>query len=77
MKDSTLTNEIKRHSVIVALKADHGDLEITRFLRVARLFVHKLRKELKKKENDNLMSVSKHKKIFHAFLFNENTQIYL
>ena len=59
--DPMLTNEMKRHSVIVALKPDHGDLEITHFLRDARLFVHKIRKELEK-ENDNVRSVSKHKK---------------
>ena len=56
-----LTNEMKRHAVIVALKADHGDLEIEHFLRVARSFVHKICKELEK-ENDNGMSISKHKK---------------
>ena len=39
-----LTNEMKRHVVIVLLKADPGDLE--------RLFVYKIRKELEK-ENDN------------------------
>ena len=36
----------KKHSVIVA---DHGDLEIARFLRVARSFVHKICKELETK----------------------------
>ena len=46
-----LTNEIKRHALIVLLKADHRYLEIARFLRVTRLFVHKIRKELEK-END-------------------------
>ena len=61
MAETLLTNEMKRHVVIMALKADHGDLEIARFLRVARSFVHKLRKELEK-ENDNVMSVSKRKK---------------
>ena len=36
MTDLMLTNEMKRYAVIEALKADHGDLEIARFLRVAR-----------------------------------------
>ena len=63
MTDPMLTNEMKRHTVIVLLKADHGDLEIARFLRVARFFVHKIRKELEK-ENDYVMSVSKRKKHF-------------
>ena len=53
MRDLMLTNEMKRHAVIVALKADHGDLEIACFLRVARLFVYKIRKELEK-ENKNV-----------------------
>ena len=48
MTDTTLTNETKRHAVIVALKGDHGDLEIAHFLKVARSFVHKLHKEFKK-----------------------------
>ena len=61
MTDPMLINEMKRHVVIVALKADHGDLEIACFLRVARSFVHKIHKELGK-ENENVMSVSKHKK---------------
>ena len=52
---------MKRQAVIVALKADPGDLEIARFLRVARSFVHEIRKEFEK-ENNNLMSVSKRKK---------------
>ena len=56
-----LTNEMKMHALIVALKADHGDLEVVCFLRVARSFVHKIREELEK-ENDNVMSVSKRKK---------------
>ena len=61
MTDPLLTNEMKRHVVIVSLKVDHGDLEIARYLRVARLFDHKIRKELKK-ENDIVISVSKKKK---------------
>ena len=31
---------MKRHAVIVALRADHGDLQIARFFGVARSFVH-------------------------------------
>ena len=38
-----LTSEMKWHAVIVALKADPGDLEIACFLRVARSFVHNRR----------------------------------
>ena len=42
---------MKKRTVIVAWKADHGDLEIARFVRVARSFSHKIPKELEK-END-------------------------
>ena len=63
---------MKRPAVIVALKADHGDLEIACFLKVTRLFVHKICKELEK-ENDNITSLSKHKKTFYMFRFSENT----
>ena len=48
---------MKSHAVVVELKANHRDLEIARFLRDARSFFHKIRKELEK-ENDNLTSVS-------------------
>ena len=57
-----LTNEMKRQVVIVSLKVDHGDLEIARFLRVARSFVYKICKEWEKeKEKENVISVSKRK----------------
>ena len=51
---------MKRHAVIGVLKADPGNLDIARFRRVARSFVHKIRKELEKE--NNVMSVWKHKK---------------
>ena len=70
------TNEMKRHPEVVELKADHGDLEIARILRVVRSFVDKIRKKLER-ENDNAMSVSKNKyKTSHMFRFNENARIY-
>ena len=50
---------MKKYAVIVTLKADHGNLEVEHFLRVAKLFGHKIRKGLEK-ENDNVRSVSKH-----------------
>ena len=40
MTVSMLTNETKRHAVIVALKADHGDLQMQVSSSVARTFVH-------------------------------------
>jgi len=41
MEDNKLTQEMKRHAVIVAIHANHSDLEISRFLKVARSFVNK------------------------------------
>ena len=75
MTDPMLTNEMKRYAVIVSLKADHGNLEIACFLTVAISFANKIRKELEK-ENDNTMFISKRKKTFHPFLFNEDTRMY-
>ena len=63
MIDPTLTNEMKRHAVIVILKVDRGDLEIAYFLRVERSFVHKIHKKLEK-ENDNV-NILKRKNIPH------------
>ena len=63
MINPTLTNEMKSHAVIVALKGDRRDLEIARFLRVERSFIHKINKELEK-ENDNV-SILKRKNIPH------------
>lgn len=41
-----LTHQIKRYTVIVTLKVEHNDLEIAHFLKVARLFIVIVRKEL-------------------------------
>ena len=71
-----LTNEIKIHAAIVALKVDHGHLEIARFLRVARSFVHKIRKELEK-ENDKVTSVSKRKNIPHVPIQWEHPNLFI
>lgn len=46
MAEATLTNEMKRHAVIVSLAAGHTDSEIATFLKVARSFVFKVRTEL-------------------------------
>ena len=59
MTDPMQTNKIKMQAVIVALKADHGDLETELFLRVGRSFVQKISNEFEK-ENDNVMSVLRH-----------------
>lgn len=39
MKIMKLTQQMKSHAVIVALLAEHSDLEIARFLKVERSFV--------------------------------------
>lgn len=56
-----LTQEMKRHAVIVAIHAEHSDVEIARFLKVARSFVNKVRKELEASGGD-VLSVAKRKK---------------
>ena len=71
-----LTNDMKRHAVIVVLNADHGDLEIVRFLRVARSFVHKMHKELEK-ENGDLMSESKRKNIPRVLIQWEHLNLFI
>ena len=61
MEDNKLTQEMKRHAVIVAIHANHSDLEISQFLNVARSFVHKVRRRLEVSD-DNVESVAKRKK---------------
>ncbi|KPU74657.1 uncharacterized protein Dana_GF26712 [Drosophila ananassae] len=61
MEDNILTQEMKRHAVIVALHAEHSDLEISTFLKVARSFVYKVRQELQS-SGGNVKSTGKRKK---------------
>lgn len=57
---SFLTQEMKRHAVLVALHAEHSDLEIANFLKVSRQFVYKVRNELVGASGDvNLVSTRK------------------
>ena len=46
MADPRLTQEMKRHAVIVSFAEDHADSEISTFLKVSRSFVFKVRREL-------------------------------
>ena len=46
MNDIKVTKQMKRHAVIVAIKAQHNHTEIARFFKVARSFVAKVRKHL-------------------------------
>ena len=47
MTNNNITSKMKRHAVIVSIKAKHIDFKIARFLKLARSFVCKVRKELK------------------------------
>ena len=51
---------MKRHAVIIVKQAKHGDLEISKFFNVARLFVHKVRQEFEA-SHGNVESVAKRK----------------
>ena len=61
MADNKLTHEMKRHAVIVAIMAQHTDLQIAQFLKVARSFVYKVRKELEVSDG-KISAVAKRKK---------------
>ena len=61
MEDNKLTQEMKRHAIIVSIHAKHSDLEISQFFNVTRSFVHKFRRELKA-SNINVESVAKCRK---------------
>ena len=61
MEDYKVTQEMKRHAVIVAIRAKHIDLEISNFLNCARSFVHKVRSELET-SNGDIESAAKRKK---------------
>eukprot|EP00106_Octopus_bimaculoides_P001075 XP_014768517.1 PREDICTED: uncharacterized protein LOC106867953 [Octopus bimaculoides] len=52
---------MKRHAIIVAIHANHSDLEISNFLILARSFVHKVLLELEACDS-NVSPVSKRKK---------------
>ena len=46
MEPLSLTQEMERHDVLVAIAAHYSDLKITSFLNVARSFVFRVRHEL-------------------------------
>lgn len=46
MANIKLTPKMKRHTVIIALKGEHNDFEITYFLKVAQSFFIKIFKKL-------------------------------
>lgn len=46
MMDEKLTQEMKRYGEIIDLKAEHSVLEIAKFLKFTRSFVHKFQEDL-------------------------------
>ena len=60
MAENQITQNMKRHTVLVALKAERSDLEIARFLKVARSFVHKVRQDLQS-DNGTVSKTAKRK----------------
>lgn len=56
-----VTQEMKRHAIIVVLGTKHGDLQITTFLNVDKFFAYKIRNELLVSGKD-VSSVFKQKK---------------
>ncbi|KAM3178912.1 hypothetical protein ACTXT7_001659 [Hymenolepis weldensis] len=59
MADNTMTNEIKRHAVIVSTKVKHWNSEIARVLKVTTSFLPKVRLELLNENNgDDLAATS-------------------
>ncbi|VUZ52516.1 unnamed protein product [Hymenolepis diminuta] len=62
MADTTVTNEMKRHAAMVSLKAKRSNLEIARFLQVARSFVCKVRKELPNENSGDELATTRRRK---------------
>ena len=73
MEDYKVTQEMKRHAVIVAICAKHTDLEISNFLNCARSFVHKVRRELEASAGD-VETVAKRKRHEERSDTTRNTQ---
>ena len=56
-----LNQEMKRHTVTIAIHMKHSDLEISQFFNITRSFVHKVHPELKASDG-NAESIVKHRK---------------
>ncbi|VUZ39754.1 unnamed protein product [Hymenolepis diminuta] len=62
MPNTTITNEMIRHTVMAPMKAKDSDLEMARFLKVTRFSVCKVRKELPNENSgDELATTQKRK----------------
>ncbi|KAM3179534.1 hypothetical protein ACTXT7_000423 [Hymenolepis weldensis] len=62
MIDTVITNEMKRHAVIVSIRVKHRNIEIERFLKVAASFVGKVEKELLSKYNGYELAATRNRK---------------
>ncbi|KAM3174827.1 hypothetical protein ACTXT7_009740 [Hymenolepis weldensis] len=62
MADITITNEMKRHALIVFIKAKHRNLKLVGFLKFARSFVRKVRKELLNENNGGELATTSKRK---------------
>ncbi|KAM3182411.1 hypothetical protein ACTXT7_012437 [Hymenolepis weldensis] len=65
MPDTNITNEMKRHTVIVSIEAKHSSLRIARFLKVARSFVCNVRKELLDENNGDELAATRKRKVHY------------
>ncbi|KAM3177932.1 hypothetical protein ACTXT7_003574 [Hymenolepis weldensis] len=60
--DTTITNEMKRHAVLVSIKANHNNLEIARFVQVSAFLACKVRKEVLNVNNQNELAAIRKRK---------------
>ena len=65
MAEPILTQQMKRHDVIVCLAAGHTDSEIAAFLKVVRSFVFKVKSELKA-AGDDVAAVAERKRHYQG-----------
>ncbi|KAM3186987.1 hypothetical protein ACTXT7_003222 [Hymenolepis weldensis] len=61
ISDTTIANEMKIYSIIMPIKAEHDNLEITGFLKVATSFTCKVGKELNENNGNELAATRKRK----------------
>jgi len=73
MEDYKVTQEMKRHAVIITICAKHTDLEISNFLNCARSFVHKVCRESEASAGD-VETIAKRKRHEERSDTTRNTQ---
>ena len=62
--DSKLTQEVKRHAIIVAMLAEHSNLQIAQLSKVVQSFVFMAPKEVE--DNDSKLTLLDKRKIISA-----------